>query len=83
MFKPLLLWQKNEAVPQTQHGKGRTRSQAKVLAKVLWDGKLPLLTDLRSSQIFERRLSACHESPLVGISYTAVSGRQGNIRLLL
>lgn len=66
----LLLWQKNEAVPQTQYGKGCTRSQAKVLPETLWDRELSLLADLRSCQIFERGLPACHMSVLlVGISY--------------
>jgi hypothetical protein len=76
MFKTLLLWQKNETVSQTQYGKGRTRAQTKVLAKLLWDRELSLLTDLRSCQIFEGCLSACHELLLVGISYhDAVSPR--------
>jgi hypothetical protein len=61
MFKTLLLWQKNETVSQTQYGKGCTRSQTKVLAELLWDRELALLTDLRSCQILENCLSACHE----------------------
>src|ERR1700694_2587514 len=60
MFKTLLLWQKNETVSQTQYCKGRTRSQTKILAELLWDRQLALLTDLRSCQIFESCLSACH-----------------------
>jgi len=69
MLKSVLLRQKNKAVSQTQYGKGRTRSQPKVLAELLWDGELTLLTDLRSCQIFESCLSVRHQSLLVGISY--------------
>jgi len=69
MLKALLFWQKNEAIPQTQYGEGRTRSQTKVLAELLRDGELSLLTDLGSCQIFKRCLSRRHELLLVGISY--------------
>jgi len=69
MLKSLLFRQEDKAVSQTQYGKGRTRSQPKVLAELLWDGELSLLTDLRCCQIFESCLSARHESLRVGISY--------------
>jgi hypothetical protein len=69
MLKSLLFRQKDKAVSQTQHGKGRTRSQPKVLAELLWDGELSLLTDPRSCQVFKSCVSARHESLLVGISY--------------
>ncbi len=69
MLKPLLLWQKNEAISQTQYGKGCTRSQPQVLAELLWHGELSFFTYLRSCQIFESCLSARHELLLVGISY--------------
>ena len=38
MLKTLLLWQKNEAVPQTQYGKRGSGSQTEVLPKLLRDG---------------------------------------------
>src|SRR5215471_7104799 len=58
MFKALLLRQKNQAVAQTQDGEGRTRAQPEVLAKLLRDCELSLLTDLRRGQIFESRQPA-------------------------
>jgi hypothetical protein len=48
MLKSLLLGQKDKAVSQTQYGKGRTRFQAKVLAELLWNAELSLLTNLRN-----------------------------------
>src|SRR5262245_9686157 len=69
MFKALLLRQKNQAVAQTQDGEGRTRAQPKVLAKLLGDCELSLLSDLRRGQIFESCQTARHKPTLVGISY--------------
>jgi hypothetical protein len=63
MLKTLLLWQKDETVSQTQNGKGRACTQAKIFAKLLWNSELPFLADLGSGQIFESCLSACHKSP--------------------
>ena len=65
MLKALLLWQKNEAIPQAQYGKRRTGPQTKVLAELLWDGKLSLLTDLGRRQIFPRghAQGRCREVP--------------------
>src|SRR5713226_5484702 len=56
--------------PKRNTAKG-ARSQPKVLAELLWDGELTLLTDLRSCQIFESCLSVRHQSLQVGISYHA------------
>jgi hypothetical protein len=61
-LKALLLWQKNQAVSQTQDSKGRTRTQAKVSTELFWDSELSLLTDLRCGQVFKGRLSARYNS---------------------
>src|SRR5215467_1186637 len=69
MFKALLFWQKNQAIPQAQHSKRRTGAQPKILTKLLRDRELSLFSNLRGGQIFESCLSARHKSLLVGISY--------------
>ena len=59
-LKAFLLWQKDEAIPQTQNSKRRAISQPKILAELFGNGKLSFLTDLGSRQIFESGIVGSH-----------------------
>lgn len=69
-FKAVLLWQKNESLPQSQHGKGSTSAETKILTELLGNGDLSLFTDPGGRQIFEHYMFSCHTQEIpVGISY--------------
>jgi hypothetical protein len=60
MLKTLLLRQKDQAISQPQNRKGRAISQPEILAELFGNGKLPLLANLRRSQVFECGILAFH-----------------------
>lgn len=56
LFKAPLLRQKNEAVAQTQNGKGRADAKPQIVPKLLGNGDLSLFTNLGRRHVFDGRV---------------------------